>query len=463
MESFVEARSKQVKDPMGDLVYRDLYIRHKAQTVTGNLVRNDYFHTDGTNAPTLLAGEYVSYDATTGAGAFHIFAKPAGVVLDTSATTSAAVSVAPLKTTLRSDETEVAQHLSVLGNSNLQDTTVASLYNAGIMVVEGRASVAGITVREDAVLDSTLDVAGNVTLAETLAVQGHATLNTLEAGNSALQDTTVTSLYNTGIMVVDGQTSVAGLTVGGDASLAANLAVAGAASLASLAVSGPTIFGELNAGNSALQDTTVTSLYNTGIMVVDGQTSLAGLTVGQDASVGGILDVGGDATFAANLAVAGEATLANDLTVQGNLTVNGATTYISTQTLQVEDKNVELGANTTSLATLDGAGITLGAPALLTQRPLFEYTHNSGQDYWRSNVGFRAEGVTLFSTLDKTGTVRVARKDATGNFLEMDNEAIIFSSKWRIYYDAASDEMLMQQRLTINDPWQTRFTFTGGN
>jgi hypothetical protein len=49
-----------------------------------------------------------------------------------------------------------------------------------------------------------------------------------------------------------------------------------------------------------------------------------------------------------------------DLTVSGNLTISGTTTTISTQTLLVEDKNIELGVvGTPSNATADGGGITL--------------------------------------------------------------------------------------------------------
>lgn len=58
--------------------------------------------------------------------------------------------------------------------------------------------------------------------------------------------------------------------------------------------------------------------------------------------------------------LANDITIANDLTVTNNLTVNGTTTTINSTTLQVDDKNIELGTVATpSDLTADGGGITL--------------------------------------------------------------------------------------------------------
>jgi len=51
---------------------------------------------------------------------------------------------------------------------------------------------------------------------------------------------------------------------------------------------------------------------------------------------------------------------AKDLTLSGNLTVNGTTSTINSTTLQVDDKNIELGTvDTPTDTTADGGGITL--------------------------------------------------------------------------------------------------------
>ena len=58
--------------------------------------------------------------------------------------------------------------------------------------------------------------------------------------------------------------------------------------------------------------------------------------------------------------LANDITVANDLTVTNNLTVNGTTTTINSTTLQVDDKNIELGTVATPTdTTADGGGITL--------------------------------------------------------------------------------------------------------
>lgn len=80
------------------------------------------------------------------------------------------------------------------------------------------------------------------------------------------------------------------------------------------------------------------------------QTNAAGDGVewASNIDIPGTLDVTNAATFDSNV------------TIQGDLTVNGTTTTIDTQTLVVEDKNIEIGSVTTPTdVTADGGGITL--------------------------------------------------------------------------------------------------------
>jgi hypothetical protein len=58
-------------------------------------------------------------------------------------------------------------------------------------------------------------------------------------------------------------------------------------------------------------------------------------------------------------AVTSTTTINDSLIVTGNLTVNGTTTTIDTQTLQVEDKNIVIAYGNTSDVGADGGGITL--------------------------------------------------------------------------------------------------------
>ena len=55
-----------------------------------------------------------------------------------------------------------------------------------------------------------------------------------------------------------------------------------------------------------------------------------------------------------------EVTVADNLTVTGDLTVSGATTTVTTATIQMYDKNIEIGVvGTPSDTTADGGGLTL--------------------------------------------------------------------------------------------------------
>ena len=71
------------------------------------------------------------------------------------------------------------------------------------------------------------------------------------------------------------------------------------------------------------------------------------------------INLGGAATTLSIGSTSGTTTINNNLTITGDLTVNGTTTTIDTQHLQVEDKNIVLAYGSTSDAAADGGGITL--------------------------------------------------------------------------------------------------------
>ena len=73
-------------------------------------------------------------------------------------------------------------------------------------------------------------------------------------------------------------------------------------------------------------------------------------------------------------------TIAGNATIVGNLTVSGTTTYINTTTVEVADKNIELGkSGTPSDAGADGGGITL----LGTTNKTFSWADST--DSWTSS------------------------------------------------------------------------------
>ena len=80
------------------------------------------------------------------------------------------------------------------------------------------------------------------------------------------------------------------------------------------------------------------------------------LNSGADASI--LFKIGN--TTALTLDSSENATFAGDVVVSGGLTINGTTTTINSTTLQVDDKNIELGTvGTPTDVTADGGGITL--------------------------------------------------------------------------------------------------------
>jgi hypothetical protein len=87
-------------------------------------------------------------------------------------------------------------------------------------------------------------------------------------------------------------------------------------------------------------------------------------------------------TQLANYALLSGASFSGNVTVGGNLVVNGTTTTISSTTLSVADKNIELAKGSTTDAAADGGGITLHGTG--------DYTLNwvSSTSSWTSSENF---------------------------------------------------------------------------
>jgi len=112
----------------------------------------------------------------------------------------------------------------------------------------------------------------------------------------------------------------------------------------------------------------------------------------------------------AKAALAGPAltgtTTAVNLTLSGDLTVNGTTSTINSTTLQVDDKNIELGtvASPTD-STADGGGITLKGDSDKT------ITWVNSSDSWDFNQDIKSSG----QIYDTAGDVRKIPQNSQGN------------------------------------------------
>ena len=128
-----------------------------------------------------------------------------------------------------------------------------------------------------------------------------------------------------------------------------------------------------------------------------GGTASSILAIGGDGAfvnLSGTQTISGNKTFTGTLDFSG-ATIASvettgNVTVGGNLTVNGTTTTIESTTLQVDDKNIELGTVATpSDTTADGGGITLKGSTDKT------FNWVNATDCWTSS-----ENIDLLSSKD---------------------------------------------------------------
>jgi hypothetical protein len=122
-----------------------------------------------------------------------------------------------------------------------------------------------------------------------------------------------------------------------------------------------------NIPNSALTNTSVT-FGSTAVALGATSTSISGLTAidGTSGATSFFATPTTPTLFAAGTSISigaatGTLTINNATTViTGNLTVNGTTTTVNSTTLNVDDKNIELGAvNTPTDTTADGGGIDL--------------------------------------------------------------------------------------------------------
>lgn len=96
----------------------------------------------------------------------------------------------------------------------------------------------------------------------------------------------------------------------------------------------------------------ITTASQPNITVVGNLTSLSviGNTISGNISAGNVSAV--------------NATFSGDLVVSGNATVNGTTTTINSQTLNIADKDIVVANNVATSALIDGAGILAGNPTV---------------------------------------------------------------------------------------------------
>jgi hypothetical protein len=104
------------------------------------------------------------------------------------------------------------------------------------------------------------------------------------------------------------------------------------------------------------------------------------------------------------------ASLTGDLTVNGNLTVKGVTTSIDSTTVNIGDKNINLGTGSAVLSVLDGGGLDLGTSAQV------QWRYDNASTAWKSNVAVNVSSAVPSYKLNDTNVLtRVAGANALVN------------------------------------------------
>jgi hypothetical protein len=127
-------------------------------------------------------------------------------------------------------------------------------------------------------------------------------------------------------------------------------------------------------------------------------------------------------TGAVTIGLPNTVTIQSDLNVLGDFTVSGSATIINTQTLIVEDKNIEIGKveNPTD-TTANGGGITLKGATDKT------FNWIDATDSWTSSEHidlasgkvFKVNGTEILSPTEYTGNAATATKLATARTIEL--------------------------------------------
>src|SRR5210317_1409422 len=217
---------------------------------------------------------------------------------------------------------------------------------------DGSTSVATTSYVDTAVgaVATSFDITGDSGTAQTVT-SGTDTVTI--AGGTAIS--TVAGATDTITVSVDDFT----VTLAGDLSGSATITNLADATLTATIVANSVALGTDTTGNY-MEDVSA----GTGISVshTPGEGSTATITntgVVQVAGTAGEIEVSG-ATGNVTIGLPDDVTIGNDLVVSGDLTVNGTTTTISSTTINVDDKNIELGAvDTPTDTTADGGGLTL--------------------------------------------------------------------------------------------------------
>ena len=276
------------------------------------------------------------------------------------------------------NELEVLKALKVSGAARVVGAFTAD----AAALVKGAAEIAGAVK-----MNSSLALTGSAELKSTMSVAGLADFNGGITANEIKIDGDVAGrLYIVGASNEIQDSSL--LTFNGTTFAVTGKAdVSGEMKAGTIAMTGFTVDAAGNMAAMSIKDTSLTAGHvvfagadgdlsqDVDFTFASDVLSIKGSTFGLNSSVAGTIAVAGaadlngalDVAGQVDLAAAGTATnvrgglnVAQDLTVTGDLIIQGSTTTVNSTTLNVDDKNIELGSVATPTDdTASGGGITL--------------------------------------------------------------------------------------------------------
>jgi hypothetical protein len=242
--------------------------------------------------------------------------------------------------------------------SSVNTVTTLATVNSNVGTFGDAGSIPRVTVNGKGLVTGVTTVApnnGSLSLAVSgTGLSGSATFTANQAGASTFTVTSNATSDNTNSTIVSRNGSggfVAGIVTA--STFSGNLQNTLTLNTSGTGLSGSTTFNNSGASTFTVTSNATSANTNSTIVSRDGSGNFSAGTITANLS-GNATGLSGTPNITVGVITA------TDLTLSGNLTVNGTTTTLNTETLQVEDKNIELGLVTSPTnTTADGGGITL--------------------------------------------------------------------------------------------------------
>jgi hypothetical protein len=188
-------------------------------------------------------------------------------------------------------------------------------------------TLTGLSVNGNILGNGAVSITGNTTIGNNLSVVGTIT----GAGN-----TIHGNIFTTGLITATGNITGGNMLTGGSVSATGNILTDGLVSAT----------GNVTGGN----------IFSAGLV------SVTGNVTGGNIFSAGLVSATGNVIASTLNAV--DINLSGNIVVEGNATVNGTTTTINVQTLNIADKDVVVANNVSTSALINGAGILAGNPTV---------------------------------------------------------------------------------------------------